>query len=44
MFEGKQKCMAKFGDCCIKHAGTNTTGLAMVVRIILLKMLLLVKR
>ncbi|XP_022321634.2 zinc finger protein 330 homolog [Crassostrea virginica] len=27
---GKQKCMAKFGDCCIKHAGTNTTGLAMV--------------
>lgn len=25
--------MAKFGDCCIKHSGTNTVGLAMVVRI-----------
>lgn len=24
--------MAKFGDCCIKHSGTNTVGLAMVVR------------
>ena len=28
---GKMKCMAKTGDCVIKHAGVHTTGLAMVV-------------
>ncbi|KAK3100617.1 hypothetical protein FSP39_022669 [Pinctada imbricata] len=27
---GKQKCFSKLGDCCIKHSGTNTVGLAMV--------------
>ncbi|OWF44205.1 Zinc finger protein 330 [Mizuhopecten yessoensis] len=27
---GKQKCMAKMGDCVIKHSGQFTTGLGMV--------------
>ncbi|VDP23907.1 unnamed protein product [Heligmosomoides polygyrus] len=27
---GKQKCMAKTGDCVIKHPGKFTTGMAMV--------------
>ncbi|XP_060063445.1 zinc finger protein 330 homolog [Ylistrum balloti] len=27
---GKQKCMAKLGDCIIKHSGQFTTGLSMV--------------
>lgn len=27
---GKQKCMAKLGDCVVKHAGQYTTGLSMV--------------
>ncbi|XP_033743187.1 zinc finger protein 330 homolog isoform X2 [Pecten maximus] len=27
---GKQKCMAKLGDCIIKHSGQYTTGLSMV--------------
>lgn len=31
MFIGKTKCMMKSGDCVIKHGGTFTTGLAMVV-------------
>ena len=30
-FTGKTKCMAKSGDCVVKHAGTHATGLAMVV-------------
>jgi hypothetical protein len=29
---GKVKCMMKSGDCVIKHGGSFTTGLAMVVR------------
>ena len=28
------KCMLKTGDCVIKHAGTFTTGLGMVVSMI----------
>lgn len=28
---GKIKCMLKTGDCVVKHAGTYTTGLGMVV-------------
>lgn len=31
---GKMKCMLKTGDCVIRHPGINTTGMAMVVRII----------
>lgn len=31
---GKMKCMLKTGDCVIKHPGTYTTGMAMVVSIL----------
>jgi hypothetical protein len=30
---GKVKCMLKTGDCVIRHPGTYTTGLGMVVSI-----------
>lgn len=32
---GKIKCMLKTGDCVVKHPGVYTTGMGMVVSIIL---------
>nr|KAG5711689.1 hypothetical protein BaRGS_016871 [Batillaria attramentaria] len=30
-YAGKAKCMMKSGDCVVKHGGTFTTGLGMVI-------------
>ena len=30
-YTGKTKCMQKSGDCVVKHPGSYTTGLQMVV-------------
>jgi hypothetical protein len=29
---GKNKCMAKTGDCCVKHPGGFATGMALVMQ------------
>lgn len=37
VFLGKTKCMAKTGDCVVKHGANFTTGMAMVVSTFMLQ-------
>ena len=37
VFSGKTKCMAKTGDCVVKHGANFTTGMAMVVSTFMLQ-------